>query len=214
MALEGLRRLRDPRLLAASEVPVSQILLALSGYVVLALGARSLPVESFTALSSFYLLLNTIGRGVFASVELETNRAVAAAVAAGRSSAPTQSLVARRTVVLLAISVVLAFASTPVLPAANRDLALVLAAGAFSMALSYGVRGPLAAMRRYHSYSATFVIEAAIAVLGALVLSTADIEAVEISGPTARRGPGDRSPGDRCRGPPGTADGQTHTPLA
>ena len=35
-------------------------------------------------------------------------------------------------------------------------------------------------MRRYHSYSATFVIEAAIAVLGALVLSTADIEAVEI----------------------------------
>lgn len=177
MALPGLGRLRDARLRAAAGVPVSQVLLAIAGYVLLALAGRTLPAVGFASISAFYLMLNTVGRGVFASVELETSRAIAAADAAGAPVAPVLLGVVRRTCVLVVLAVGLSFAAAPLLP--DLEIAAVLALGSCAMALSYGVRGPLAARRRYVAYSATFLVEAGVTVGGALFLAVTGTGSVQ-----------------------------------
>ena len=74
---------------AAAHVAGSQVALAASNYVVLAIAARHLDPAGFAAVSAYYLLINTVGRGLFAAVELETTRAVAAGAHghAGRAAA-------------------------------------------------------------------------------------------------------------------------------
>lgn len=155
---------------------MSQVLLALAGYVLLALAARTMPAAGFAAVSAFYLLLNTVGRGVFASVELETSRALAASDAAGEDGRPVLATAARQALVLLAAAVALSLAATPLLP--DIEVAGALALGSATMALSYGVRGPLAARRRFPAYSATFALEAGFTLLGAAGLAAAHVDAV------------------------------------
>ncbi len=155
---------------------MSQVLLALSGYVLLALAARTMPAAGFAAVSAFYLLLNTVGRGIFASVELETSRALAAADAAGEDGRPVLATAARRAAVLLVAAVALSLAATPLLP--GIEIACALALGSATMAASYCVRGPLAARRRFPAYSATFLLEAGFTLLGALGLAVTHVDAV------------------------------------
>jgi O-antigen/teichoic acid export membrane protein len=157
-------------------VPVSQVLLALSGYVLLALAARTMPAAGFAAISAFYLLLNTVGRGVFASVELETNRALAAADAAGEDGRPVLSTAARRAALLLVAAIALSLAATPLLP--DFEVACALALGSCTMAISYCVRGPLAARRRFPAYSATFLLEGGFTLGGAAGLAIGHVDAV------------------------------------
>ena len=159
----------DVRLRAAAGVPISQVLLAVAGYLLLALAARTMPAADFAAISAFYLLLNTIGRGVFASVELESSRVLAAADAAGGNGFPVLVTAVRRAAVLLVIAIALSLAATPLLP--GVDIAVALALGSCTMAVSYCVRGPLAARRRFRAYSLTFLLEAAFTLLGAAALA-------------------------------------------
>ena len=154
-------------------MPVSQVLLAVAGYLLLALAARSMPAADFAVISAFYLLLNTIGRGVFASVELETSRVLAAADAAGRNGRPVLATAMRHAAVLLVVAIALSLAATPLLP--GFDVAVALAIGSCTMAVSYCVRGPLAARRRFRAYSLTFLLEAAFTLLGAVALALAGV---------------------------------------
>ncbi|MDD7939052.1 hypothetical protein PHK61_11560 [Actinomycetospora lutea] len=176
MASLRLGQVGDAGLRAAVCVPISQVLLAGAGYVLLALAARTMPAAGFAVISAFYLLLNTIGRGVFASVELETSRVLAAADAAGVNGRPVLASAVRRAAVLLAVAIALSFAATPLLP--GVDVALALALGSCTMAASYCVRGPLAARRRFRPYSLTFLVEAASTLLGAAVLALAGVDSV------------------------------------
>jgi O-antigen/teichoic acid export membrane protein len=156
---------------SAAQVAGSQLALAGSNYLVLALAARNLDAAGFAALSSYYLLINTVGRGLFAAVELETTRAVAHARAAGLDDGPAKRAALRHTGVLLAGAFVLLGASSPLLAGvvgSGVSAIGMLAIGAVAMAASYLLRGPLAGQRRYGRYAATFGIEA-LAGLGAAV---------------------------------------------
>lgn len=162
----------------AVQVAGSQIALAGSNYLVLALAARQLDATGFAALSSYYLLINTVGRGLFAAVELETTRAVAGAIASGRSSKIARTDALRHTAVLLAGAIALVAASAPLLgEVVGSGAAAVglLGVGAVTMATAYLVRGPLAGSRRYGSYAATFWLEAATGIVAAGVLLLTDV---------------------------------------
>lgn len=157
----------------AAQVAGSQIALAASNYVVLALAARTLDAPGVAAVGSYYLLINTIGRGVFAAVELEATRAVALAVATGGSVRAARADALRNTAGLLAGALLLVVACTPLLShvIGSSGAAIgLLAAGTASIAVSYLVRGPLAGERRYAPYAATFWLEAGTGISVALVL--------------------------------------------
>ena len=154
---------------AAAHVAGSQVALAASNYVVLAIAARHLDPAGFAAVSAYYLLINTVGRGLFAAVELETTRAVAAG-SHGRGAA------LRHTGLLLVGALVLLGLAAPLLSGVLPGAATMalLAVGATTMAASYLIRGPLAGLRRYGRYAATFWIEAGVGLAAAVVLTVID----------------------------------------
>jgi O-antigen/teichoic acid export membrane protein len=151
---------------AAAHVAGSQVALAASNYVLLAIAARHLDPAGFAAVSAYYLLINTVGRGLFAAVELETTRAVAAGAHGMRDAL-------RHTGVLLVGALVLLGLAAPLLTGGVATVVL-LAVGAVTMAASYLIRGPLAGRQQYGRYAATFWIEAAAGLLGAVVLTVVD----------------------------------------
>jgi O-antigen/teichoic acid export membrane protein len=151
---------------AAAHVAGSQVALAASNYVLLAIAARHLDPAGFAAVSAYYLLINTVGRGLFAAVELETTRAVAAGAHGMRDAL-------RHTGVLLVGALVLLGLAAPLLTGGTATVVL-LAVGAVTMAASYLIRGPLAGRQQYGRYAATFWIEAAAGLVGAVVLTVVD----------------------------------------
>lgn len=158
----------------AAQVAGSQFAVATCYYVVLAVAARHLDAGGFAAVSAYYLLVNAVGRGLFAAVELETTRAVAHAVATGVEDRPARRAAWRHTGLLLVVALVLLGASTPLLgEVVGSGTATVgwLAVGGVAMAASYLLRGPLAGHRRYGRYAATFWAEAGAALVGAGLLS-------------------------------------------
>jgi O-antigen/teichoic acid export membrane protein len=154
---------------AAAHVAGSQVGLAASNYLVLAIAARHLQPAGFAAVSAYYLLINTVGRGLFAAVELETTRAVAAG-ADGRRAALVH------TGVLLVGALALLGLSAPLLAGVLPGPAgfALLAVGVVGMAASYLIRGPLAGLQRYGRYAATFWIEAGVGLAAAVVLAAVD----------------------------------------
>jgi O-antigen/teichoic acid export membrane protein len=151
---------------AAAHVAGSQVALAASNYVLLAIAARHLDPAGFAAVSAYYLLINTVGRGLFAAVELETTRAVAAGTHGMRAAL-------RHTGLLLVGALVLLGLAAPLLTGGVATVGL-LAVGAVTMAASYLVRGPLAGLRRYGHYAATFWIEAGVGLAAAVALTVID----------------------------------------
>lgn len=161
----------------AVQVAGSQIGLAASNYVVLAIASRHLDAAGFAALTSYYLLINTVGRGLFAAVELESTRAVAAARTAGRDDGPARRAALADTGLLLAGALVLLGVSSPLLltvVGSGPATVGLLVVGAFSMAASYLLRGPLAGTGRYGRYAATFWLEAGVGLAGAGALVLLD----------------------------------------
>jgi O-antigen/teichoic acid export membrane protein len=157
----------------AVTVASSQLALAVSNYAVLAVAARNLTPAGLAAVSSYYLLINTVGRGLFASVELEATRAVAQARAAGLDDGPARRAAVRHTGLLLVGAFVLLAASSPLIGrvmGSSLSAVVLFAVGAVGMAGSYLLRGPLAGQQRYGLYAATFWIEAILGIVGATVL--------------------------------------------
>lgn len=169
--MPSLRGLRVP--VALLGVPGSQLAMAASGYLVLVLAGREVPASTFTAISAFYLLINTVGRGTFAAAELELTRSVAAARAAGEGGRLACLGLVRPTLGLLLAAATLVLAASPLLlPALGNDPAVLglLILGAGVMAISYFLRGPLAALGRYRAYAGTFVIEAVLCAGGGVTV--------------------------------------------
>ncbi|MFC4944811.1 hypothetical protein [Pseudonocardia sp. GCM10023141] len=161
----------------AAQVASSQIAVAASNYLVLALAARELGT-GIAAVSSYYLLINTVGRGLFAAVELETTRAVASAAATGGDVRQARVDALRHTGILLAGAIVLVGASAPLLAAvvgSSGSAIALLAVGSVTMAASYLVRGPLAGTQQYGRYAATFWLEAVVGIGTAAVLTLTDV---------------------------------------
>lgn len=163
------------RIGTASRVSGSQLLLAASGYVVLAMSGQLLNPAAFAAATSFYLLLNTVGRGLSAAVELHLTRAVAHDLANGRGLAAARRVGARQTAALLLVSLALVLAGSPVITtvfAHDVGLTVLLAVSMPGMAYAYMQRGLLAGARRYDRYALSFAVEALTTLLlGAVLLA-------------------------------------------
>ncbi|MDQ3887294.1 MAG: hypothetical protein M3308_09895 [Actinomycetota bacterium] len=156
----------------------SQVALALANYGVLALAGRALPAAGFAALSAFYLLVNTVGRGVFAVIELELTRSTADARARAIGEGPARATAIRHAAVLGGVALAALIVCTPVLQRAlggDWFAVALLAVGMGTTAVSYLVRGPLAGARRYHRYTATFVAEAVVGATIAVVFVSAGV---------------------------------------
>lgn len=167
---------------AALAVPVSLLGLAGAGYLVLIAGGRTLPAPGFAALSSFYLLANTVGRGTFAALELELTRAVARVRAEGGSVAGVCHAVLLRGSAMLAGVLVLVAVAGPLLVRSVGDgtVVVLLGVSAVGLALSSAVRGPLAGEGRYALFSASLASEALTAVLAAAALVATGTEDVRL----------------------------------
>ena len=151
---------------AAAHVAGSQVALAASNYVLLAIAARHLDPAGFAAVSAYYLLINTVGRGLFAAVELETTRAVAAGAHghAGRPAAHRRAAGRR------------ARAARARRAAAHRGRGDGRAARRRGGHDGGVLPHPRAArgQQRYGRYAATFWIEAAVGLAAAVVLTVVD----------------------------------------
>lgn len=167
--------------LAQLAVPTSLVALAASGYLALVLGARALPGAAFAALSSFYLLANTVGRGTFAALELELTRSVARARAHGVGILGVCRAALLRGALLVAAVLVLLALTAPLLTRALGDPQVVALLGlaAVGLAATSYLRGPLAGDGRYGIFAASLGAEAAVVLGGALVLLVLGVHSVE-----------------------------------
>jgi O-antigen/teichoic acid export membrane protein len=161
-------------------VPVSLVLVAGAAYLLLMASGRVLDGAGFAALTSFYLLANTVGRGTFAVLELELTRSVPRSRARGESIVGPVRAVALGGLALLAVVCVLLVAAGPVVARVVGgwdELALLLVT-ALTLAVSSLVRGPLAGDQRYGLFAATLAAESAVYLVGAGFLLVADVDAL------------------------------------
>jgi O-antigen/teichoic acid export membrane protein len=166
------RKLRN--LASVVEVSGSQFALAGTGYLTLALGGRTLDAAGFAAITSFYLLLNVVGRGLCSASELELTRSVAHA---GREQVEAGGVCRagiRHTAVMVGLAAAAVLAAAPLLDrvfGGDLVLAALLALSLPGMAASHVLRGPLAGTRRYHPYAATFAVEATVVLVFGVTLA-------------------------------------------
>lgn len=176
MTLSAIRRLAKT---PSAMMTASVLLVAGGGYLFLVLAGDIKDHSQAAAMASMYVLVNTIGQGVFAGLEQETSRSLSRAVAVGDDTAPVMRRAVRHTVALLAACCLFVAAASPVLVAGplHREWVLIptVLVGTVSYSLSYLVRGLLGGLQLFAGYSATLVAEGmsrivpclAIAVLGA-----------------------------------------------
>lgn len=161
------------RAASAAGVTASQLSLAAASYVVLAVAGNALDARAFTAVTSFYLLLNTAGRGICSALELHLTRAVAADLAAGRPAAGALRASRVQVITLVVATVALTLGAQPLLRGVFADdstLTVLLAAAVPGLAVAYAVRGRLAGERRYFPYAVSFAVEALTTVAVGVVL--------------------------------------------
>lgn len=152
-------------------------MLGASGYAFVALAGHVLDPAGAAALSSFYLVINIMGPGVFGAAEQETNRAVSAAAASGHPVAPVAQQAQRHTGTLLLTLLVGLLLATPLLvpgPLMGRTaLFVMLLVGAVTGAAVHLVRGILGGVGQFSGYALTLFAEglARLVPVGALVLA-------------------------------------------
>jgi O-antigen/teichoic acid export membrane protein len=146
----------------------------LAGYGFVALAGHTLPAADAATLASFYLMVNTIGPGLFAALEQETSRAISAR----RSSGGDVRVVVRRTAILasgLALAVLALLAAvSPILTgtalAGRWGLLSAVLLSVPTSAAVYLVRGLLGGVRRFSGYALTLVGEGLLRLLPCLAL--------------------------------------------
>ncbi|WP_194891662.1 hypothetical protein [Catenulispora pinisilvae] len=175
MTLSAIRRFAKT---PSAMMTASVLLVAIGGYLFLILAGDIKDKPAAAAMASMYVLVNLIGQGVFAGLELETSRSLSRAVAVGDDIVPVMRRAVRHTAALFAICCLFVVAASPILVAGplHKEWVLIppVLIGTFSYSLSYLVRGLLGGQQLFAGYSATLVAEGmsrivpflAIAVLG------------------------------------------------
>ena len=150
------------------------VVLGVSAYAFLAVAGRGLGVEGFAVLSVLWVLVFTVGPGLFLPLEQEVGRAVAARRAEGRPHGP----LVRRTAVAAAAgaaaaTAVLLLAAPALVPRAlGGDAGALVALGVavWALAAAHLARGVLAGTGRFGHYGAQLALEGAVRAGGAAVL--------------------------------------------
>lgn len=142
---------------------VGMVLVGAAGYAFIAVAGHTLPTAEAAAVSSFYLLVNIIGPGLFLAVEQETSRRTSHALAVGQPLIPVLRRTGRHAIALLLPVLAMLGITAPLLIDGpfDRDATLLFAlvfAAICAMAV-YLVRGLLGGYRRFTGYAATLAGE-------------------------------------------------------
>ncbi|MFP5346590.1 MAG: lipopolysaccharide biosynthesis protein [Actinomycetes bacterium] len=161
------------------DVGVGLAVLGVAAYVYLAVAGRALGPERFAALSVVWVLVFTVGPGLFVPLEQEIGRAVAE-----RRARHVGGLPVLRTAALLGavfavgVLVLLAAASPVIVPAlfrGNGVLLVMTGLAVVSLAVAYPSRGALAGSGRFRRYGAQLSVEGALRVAVAVGLWVAGV---------------------------------------
>lgn len=157
-----------------------------SGYAFVALAGHTMPPVEFAAVSSFYLLANIIGPGIFVALEQETNRATSSGIALGKPIGPAVRRAAVHGSGLLCAVFLALAALTPVLLhrvlLGHWALLVATAVSAVTAGAVYLVRGALGGMRRFDGYSATLAVDGVMRLVPALAVAAAGAAAAGLFG--------------------------------
>lgn len=160
------------------------LVLGVSAYVFLAVSARAVGPERFASLSVLWVMVYTVGPGLFLPLEQETGRAVAARRARGLGGGPVVVRAAALGAGLLgALGLAAVLARKPLLTALFDGNGLLLA-GLLLSILGLGgsslYRGALAGTGRFGRYGGQLAIEGGVRLVGCALLAVA---AVGTAGP-------------------------------
>lgn len=132
------------------------------------------------ALTSFYLLMNIIGPGLFAALEPEISRTVSASIAVSEPVAPVLRRVLGLATAIFAGFAVVTAILWPILLSdvlAGRTAILVaLLVGGAGTAAVFCVRGFLSGQRRFGAYALTYHLEGAFRLVPCVVLFVLAVE--------------------------------------
>jgi O-antigen/teichoic acid export membrane protein len=162
------------------------VLVGAAGYAFVALGGHTLPAADAAALSSFYLLVSTIGPGLFVALEQETNRATSSALALQSPPGPVIRRAATHGAVLWAVAFLVLGAMYPFLVEGSllghRELFWAIVLSTVTAGAVYFVRGVLGGMQRFEGYAATLAGEGLMRLVPALVIATAGLATAGLYG--------------------------------
>ena len=181
--LGRLRRSVPPGTLA---VGGGVLILGVSAYAFLALSGRALGVERFAQLSVLWVLVFTVGPGLFVPLEQEVGRAVAARRARGDDVGALVGLAARVGVgAAAAVTVVLLLTAPVLLPRVLDGSWALLGAlllAVWALCAAHLSRGVLAGTGAFGHYGAQLGAEGLLRVLACLALVLAGVTAVTAYG--------------------------------
>jgi O-antigen/teichoic acid export membrane protein len=162
------------------------VLVGAAGYAFVALGGHTLPTADAAALSSFYLLVNIIGPGLFVALEQETNRATSSALATRSNPRPVIRRAATHGAVLLGVVFLVLGAMSPFLVdrslLGHWELFWAIVLSTVTAAAVYLVRGVLGGMQQFDGYAATLAGEGLMRLLPALLLAAAGLATAGLYG--------------------------------
>ncbi|NUR63062.1 MAG: hypothetical protein HOV87_31060, partial [Catenulispora sp.] len=157
----------------------SLVMVAVAGYAFLSLAGHLPDNRDKAAMASFYVVVNTVGQGIFIGLEQEVSRSVSHARATGAGLGPVVRRAFRQAGMLLAACLLLIAAVSPLLVAGPLHGAWPLIGAVFlgtcTATLSYCARGLLGGTQQFGAYALTLLAEGgtrlvpclALAVLGA-----------------------------------------------
>ncbi|NUP53493.1 MAG: hypothetical protein HOW97_40160, partial [Catenulispora sp.] len=157
----------------------SLVMVAVAGYAFLSLAGHLPDNRDKAAMASFYVVVNTVGQGIFIGLEQEVSRSVSHARATGADVGPVVRRSFRQAGVLSATCLLLIAAISPLLVAGPLHGAWPLIGAVFlgtcTATLSYITRGLLGGTQQFGAYALTLLAEGgsrlvpclALAVLGA-----------------------------------------------
>lgn len=156
------------------------VVLGASAYAFLVLAGRGLGVERFAELSVLWVLVFTVGPGLFVPLEQEVGRAVAARRSRGEAPGPLVRLAARVAVgAAVAVTVVLLLSAPLLVPrVVDGSLLLALLVAVWALCAAHLSRGVLAGTGRFSHYGAQLGVEGLLRVLVCLLLVLAGVTTV------------------------------------
>ena len=161
------------------------VLVGAAGYAFVALAGHCLPAAEAAALSSFYLLVNIIGPGLFVALEQETNRVTSSALATASSLSVVRRAAVHGAMLLAVVLFVLGLISPLLVDRSllgHWELLPAIMVSAVSAAAVYLVRGVLGGMQEFDGYAATLAGEGLMRLLPALALAAGGIASTGLYG--------------------------------
>ena len=151
--------------------------LGLASLGFLAVAGRALGPERFGALAIFWVVLHTLGAGLFLPLEQHVSRELASDVGSGVDGRRVLRLaVTIAAVVVVALGVITALGRNLVADAlfgGNTSLVVALVAGTAAMAVSYVARGAFAGLGSWQRYGSHLAIDGLVRFAGACLLALA-----------------------------------------